>query len=137
MGLEIRKETAKAVLVGYDRFILFSKDQLPEGARVVEETEREALAAAPVETWLPKSQIRIEDGRVVEVADWLRKDRGLYSLEEVQEAVRATIEKIRAEHPRWKINYYMVRNSLPEEFTHPNLQDAVRFYVEKLKGVKA
>lgn len=133
MKMKVVKETAKAVLVRYDRYEIFRKENLPEGARVVDETEKYALVAVPAETWLPKSQVKVNSGIVVEVAEWLRKDRGLYSLEEIQAAVRDAIAKIKAENPRLRVNWLMVRNELPDKFTHPNFQKAVRFYVEKFK----
>jgi len=133
VDLKIKKETPKAVLVRYEIYDLFRKDKVPEGACVVDETEKYSLVAVPAETWLPKSQIQVKDGKVVEVADWLKQKKGLYTLEEIQEAVREAIAKIKAENPRLRINWLMVKNELPERFSYSDLLPAVRFYTEKFK----
>jgi len=47
--------------------------------KVLKETDKAVLIKneANEEVWLPKSQVKVEDGKVVEIPDWLKKQENI------------------------------------------------------------
>ncbi len=79
------KETEKAVAIE-NLVYLQARESALRDVKEVSRDEYELLQSGQSLIWLPKSQVKVEDGYVVDMPEWLAKKNGLCTDKMIEEA---------------------------------------------------